>query len=56
MIWDQWSYLSKDPLKQDTSRQYTGLITKSKGILCSYKLHEIRVSGHALKASNIDPH
>jgi hypothetical protein len=56
MIWDQWSYLSKDPLKQDTSCQCTGLTTKSKGILCSCKLYEIRVSGRALEASNIDPH
>ena len=32
MIWEQLSYLKKDPTKQDTTRQCTGLTTKSKGI------------------------
>jgi hypothetical protein len=29
---------------------------KSKGIPCSCKLHELRVSGHALQVTNIDQH
>ena len=56
MIWEQLSYLEKDPTKQDTTRQCTGLTIKSKGIPCSCKLHEIRVSGRALEVTDIDQH
>jgi hypothetical protein len=56
MIWEQWSYLSKDPTKQDTTHQCTGLTTKSKGIPCSCKLHKLRVNGHTLEVTDIDIH